>query len=209
MSDGVSSSVTYTLSQYADILCNDNGYSRDASGNPIQDSESTSGIASGYTSGEGGGGAGAGAKPRPVSSGFYASDDESTVYEETEGTLLSEDVEPSTLLPQKGQEPPILYDDTNENVQSVTIEDDYGRRVTFDSYRDRIVINDINMSYANFMEIIESLREPADEDSVSSVSANFDELKTVAAFAGTAGVLFAAVLSIWIYYILKAFTVMG
>jgi hypothetical protein len=207
MSDGVSSSVTYTVSQYADILCNDNGYSTDASGNPIQDSESTSGIASGYTSGDGG--AMPRPRPRPVSSGLFPSDDESTVYEETEGSLLSEDVEPSTLLPQKGQEPPILYNDANENVQSVTIEDDHGRRVTFDSYRDRIVINDINMSYANFMEIIESLREPADEDSAPSVSANFDELKTVAAFAGTAGVLFAAVLSIWIYYILKAFTVMG
>ena len=204
MSDGVSSSVTYTLSQYADILCNDNGYTRDASGNPIQDSESTSGIASGYTSGEGGSGSGS----RIYASGLFPPEDESTVYRETESPLLSEDVEPSPFkgsLSFKGQEPPMLYhEDNDENVQSVTIEDDHGRRVTLDSYRDRIVINDVNMSYADFMEILESLRQPPDEDAAPSISADFDELKTVAAFAGSAGVLFAAIIAIWVYYILAA-----
>lgn len=206
MSDGVSSSVTYTLSQYADILCNDNGYSTDASGNPIQDSESTSGIASGYSSG---------AEPRErarariYASGLFPPEDESTIDAETEGPLLSEAVEPSTL---KGQDPPMLYHDTaDENVQTVIIEDDHGRKVTIDSYRDRIVINDVNMSYADFMEILESIRKPADEDAdaVTSISANFDELKTVAAFAGSAGVLFAAIIAMWLYYILAAVYDMG
>jgi hypothetical protein len=199
MSDGVSSSVVYTLAQYADILCNDNGHTTDASGNPIEDSEGASGVASGYRAGV-----------------FTAPTGGGTTEEEAESPLLSGAVDDSnpliskSALSFKGQEPPMLYEEDNdENVQSVIIEDDHGRRVTLDSYRDRIVINDVNLSYANFMEILESLREPADADVAPCVSANFDDLKTVAAFAGTAGVLFAAVLSIWIYYILKAVSSIG